>query len=167
MVKRKVSDEWIKERKAALPAELKALIAADPGKTKTHYLYLKVEQGGVRGLSDDKYEALAELMQRGEVVEGYNSGKRKGYSGLYPQGHPDADKPAGDFEMEQAVWGLVARHEGRSRAFYCRLSPAEGGLLGSQERKERALDKLVKDGKVRCSLLDKAVGRKKHEYYVV
>jgi len=43
MVKVKVSEDWIKERREALPAELKALITLQPGRTKTHYLYLKVK----------------------------------------------------------------------------------------------------------------------------
>jgi len=167
MVKVKVSEDWIKERREALPAELKALITLQPGRTKTHYLYLKVKSGGVRGLSDDKYAALDTLMRSGEIVAGYNSGKRKDYQGLYPAGHPDIDKPAVDFELEAALIRLVRKHAGRGRAFYCRLSPADGGLLGSQERKEKALDRLITTGQVKRVMLERAVGRKNHELHAV
>ena len=64
-----------------------------------------------------------------------------------------------------AVNALVNAHPGQSPSYYCRLSPAQSGLPGSQERKERALRALIQAGRVVEVPLLRPVGRKTHELY--
>jgi hypothetical protein len=161
-----VSAEWLRERRAALPGELLELITLLPGRTKTFYLYMRVESGGLRGLSDDKYAALDELIATGRVEWGRNRGRNYQFKGLYPAGHPLKDTPPDtplsleDSELERALLAAVEREPGRAGSHYCRLPLSQGGPLGSQARKEAALGRLVRAGRVKLVPLPKPQGRK-------
>jgi len=165
----KVTPEWIEERKAALPGEMMALVQRQPGMPKTYYIYLKVAEGGLRGLSDDKYEAMQKLLREGALVYGVSRGKMRGFKGLYPEGHPERmsawaeqERPASDLELEDGLVRLVEQDPGRGQTHYCRLPLVEGGLRGSQERKERAMSRLLEQGRLRLVELPSRVGRLTH-----
>lgn len=57
---------------------------------------------------------------------------------------------------------LVRREPGRSRSHYERLPTAQGGVRGSQERKERAMTSLLNDGSLERVELEKPKGRADH-----
>lgn len=158
----KVTQEWVEERRAALPGEMMALIERNPGMTKTHYIYLKLEEGGLRGLAEDKYAALQRLLDEGKVERGCNRGKMKQFAGLYPAGHPERNEEFPDRELENGLLRLVEQDPGRGQSHYCRLPLAEGGIKGSQERKERAMRRLLEQGRLRLVELPSKVGRLTH-----
>jgi len=163
----KVTKQWIEERKAALPQELLALISAQPGRAKTYYLFLPVERGGLRGLSDDKYAALEQLLGEGKVEWGCNRGKVQQFKGLYPAGHPERDVARLDSQLERELIGLVERDPGRGESHYCRVPLNEGGVKGSQERKERALARLIDSGQLLRVELERPLGRLKRAVFPV
>ena len=68
-------------------------------------------------------------------------------------------------ELRQALLELVRFQPGRGQSHYCRLSLEEGGIKGSQERKERLLADMVKRGELRQVTLPKAVGRRSVVFY--
>ena len=57
---------------------------------------------------------------------------------------------------------LIRSDGGKSRSYYERMSLADGGVKASQERKERAIDTLIKNGAIDKVMLDKPVGRANH-----
>lgn len=57
---------------------------------------------------------------------------------------------------------LVRRDPGRSRTHYERLTAAQGGARGSQDRKERAVDSLLNDGSLERVELEVPRGRANH-----
>lgn len=57
---------------------------------------------------------------------------------------------------------LIRNDPGKSRSYYERMPIAEGGVKASQERKERAIDSLIKDGRIERVMLDKPKGRANH-----
>ena len=157
-----VTQEWVEERRAALPGEMLELIQRKPGMTKTHYIYLKLAEGGLRGMAEDKYVALERLLAEGKVERGYNRGKMKRFAGLYPAGHPERNEEFPDRELDEGLVRLVEQDPGRGQSHYCRLPLAQGGLKGSQERKERAMARLLEQGRLRLVKLHKAEGRLTH-----
>jgi len=73
-------------------------------------------------------------------------------------------------QKESEQWGricddlvtLIRNDVGKSRSYYERMPIAEGGVKASQERKERAIDSLIKDGRIERVMLDKPKGRANH-----
>lgn len=161
----KVTQEWVEERRAALPGELLALVERQPGMPKTHYIYLKVAEGGLRGITEDKYAALERLLSEGRLEPGYSRGKYKTFSGLYPAGHPERSVPHVEVDLDEGLVELVRRDPGRGQSHYCRLPLAQGGLRGSQERKERAMARLLEQGRLRLFELPFKAGRLTHAVY--
>ena len=165
MAKEQITEEWIAARRAALPGELEALVRSEPGRVKSHYVSLPVAQGGVRGLTDDKDAAFDRLVAEGVLEPGFNRGPRKSATGWYPAGHPERQAPLGGGELGEALLKLIAAAPGHASSHYCRLPMSEGGVAGSQERKEKTLLQLITCGKVKVVTLARAVGRKTHELY--
>jgi hypothetical protein len=62
---------------------------------------------------------------------------------------------------------LVRVLPGKAKSFYTQLGMDEGGVKGSQERKEKALEELINANQIKRVQLEKAVGRKNHELYAV
>lgn len=62
---------------------------------------------------------------------------------------------------------LIRCDPGKSRSYYERLSSAEGGVKGSQERKIKAIDHLLSEGLLEVVKLDKPLGRMNHYLRVV
>jgi len=62
---------------------------------------------------------------------------------------------------------LIRNDEGKSRSYYERMPVASGGVKASQERKERAIESLMKEGKIEMIMLDKPKGRANHYLQVV
>lgn len=160
-----VTEEWIAERRAALPEELLALVRRESGRVRSHYVMMPISRGGARGLTDDKEFAFERLIADGKIEPGFNRGPRKSAVGWYPAGHPDRQEPLAGGELGAELLKLVELEPGRAPSHYCRLSMAEGGVAGSQERKERALQKLLDAGLVRSVPLPRPVGRKTHGLY--
>lgn len=169
--KTKVTEEWLAERRENLPGELLALISRCPGMVKTYYLYLPVDAGGPRGMSDYKYAALQKLMDEGKVVLGVNRGKVKKIPGLYPAGHPlrfinlapEADEV--DKMIEASILNLVQNEPGRGETYYCRVPLGQGGVRGSQQRKERVMARLLAENKLLRVKLPTPVKRMTHAIY--
>lgn len=61
---------------------------------------------------------------------------------------------------------LIRGDVGKSRSHYERMSMLNGGVKGSQERKERAIDSLITDGLVEKVMLAKPIGRANHQLIV-
>jgi len=61
-----------------------------------------------------------------------------------------------------AMIDLVRQTPGRSRSYYERLTRAQGGPGGSQERKERAMTSLINDGCLTVEVFEKPKGRADH-----
>lgn len=57
---------------------------------------------------------------------------------------------------------LIRSDGGKSRSYYERMSLADGGVKASQERKERAIDSLIRDGRIKKIDLAKPRGRANH-----
>lgn len=70
-------------------------------------------------------------------------------------------------QLKAEVLRLVRALPGRAKSFYTQLGMDEGGVKGSQARKEKAIDDLLSSGALRRVQLEKAVGRKNHELYAV
>lgn len=64
--------------------------------------------------------------------------------------------------MSSDILDLVRRDPGKSRSHYERLPSAQGGVKGSQERKERAMASLLESGCLVRVELEKPVGRANH-----
>jgi len=64
--------------------------------------------------------------------------------------------------MSNDILDLVRRDPGKSRSHYERLPSAQGGVKGSQERKERAVASLLESGCLVRVELEKPVGRANH-----
>lgn len=161
---KRVTEEWIAEVRAAMPGALLALVRAQPGLPKTHYIYWPVAEGGLRGLAEDKYQALDLLFTRGELELGFSRGRRKDVPGIYPAGHPDAQITPADALRAELIT-LVRREPGRSQSYYCRLPAHQGGPTGAQERKERTLAALLAEGLLRLQPLERPVGRQRVGVY--
>jgi hypothetical protein len=78
-------------------------------------------------------------------------------------------------QKEQDQWAklcsdivdLIRRDPDKSRTHYERLPVSQGGVKGSQDRKEKAIDQLISDGIVENVEYDKPMGRAKHYLRVV
>jgi hypothetical protein len=78
-------------------------------------------------------------------------------------------------QKEQDLWtklcsdiiDLIRRDPDKSRTHYERLPVSQGGVKGSQDRKEKAIDQLISDGIVEIVEYDKPMGRAKHYLRVV
>lgn len=160
-----ITQEWIEERRAALPGEILEMINRRPGMPKSYYIYRSPEYGGLRGLSQDKYAALEQLVVEGKVELGCGRGKFQSINGYYPAGHPERDVPFSDEYLENGLQELVMRDPGRGQSHYCRLPLAEGGLRGSQERKEKVMKRLLREGKLVLVGMNKPVGRLTHAVF--
>ena len=57
---------------------------------------------------------------------------------------------------------LIRNNEKQSRTFYERLSVNQGGVKGSQERKQKAVDTLLEQGMIEIVELEKPQGRQTH-----
>jgi hypothetical protein len=66
-----------------------------------------------------------------------------------------------DDELEAGLVALVEEDPGRGPSHYVRIPLGLGGLKGSQERKEKALQRLIERGVLVVSPLDEPVGRHK------
>jgi hypothetical protein len=62
---------------------------------------------------------------------------------------------------------LVRALPGRGKSFYTQLGMNGGGVKGSQERKEKAIEQLINANQLKRVQLEKASGRKTHELYAV
>ena len=161
---KRVTEEWIAEVRAAMPGALLELVRAQPGLPKTHYIYWPVAEGGLRGLTEDKYAALELLFGRGELELGFSRGRRKDVPGVYPAGHPEAKTTPAD-TLRAGLVGLVRREPGRAQSYYCRLPFEQHGLPGSQERKERALSALLAEGVLQLRELPRPIRRQRNGVY--
>jgi hypothetical protein len=159
MTAEQVTEEWIAERRAALPDEMLRLIAESPGYPKTSYILRPLAQGGLRGLSDDKEAAFYRLVAEGRIEPGFNRGPRKNVQGWYPAGCAERRLKWTDPDLRNALLGLITREPGRSPSYYCRLGLREGGILGAQDRKEKMLQELVAEGAVEMVKLPRQLGR--------
>ncbi len=65
-----------------------------------------------------------------------------------------------DDELRDQLTVLIARSPGRARSYYTQLSGKQGGVVGLQARKEKALQELILSGKVFVHPLDHPIGRK-------
>jgi hypothetical protein len=162
--KQHVTPEWIEERRRSLPGELEALIAAEPGRPKTWYIYRRVAEGGLRGLTEEKYAAMNGLLSAGRVkaVERRASGRNGRFWGLYVAGavaEPVPPNPTDDEALRGWLVGRVRSDPGRGPTHYPRITRAEGSPGGSQERKEALLGQLIAEGHLRLEPLAKARGR--------
>lgn len=57
---------------------------------------------------------------------------------------------------------LIRNDPGKSRTYYERLSVSHGGVKSSQDRKERAIDSMLRDGQLERVELSKPIGRANH-----
>lgn len=167
-----VNEEWIEARRAALPGELVEMVRARPGRSKWFYLSLPPAEGGLRGLLAEKELAFRGLVKARQLVRGKHYAGRRGTKGWYPMGYMPTEKAAlplvigaGEAALRLAILETVRREPGRSQSYYCRLSPARGGLAGSQERKERALAALLAEGLLRLQQLERPLGRQRAGVY--
>ena len=78
-------------------------------------------------------------------------------------------KPAPDWlvtrdesKIEEDLIALITSQPNRAFSYYTRLPLIEGGIKGSQERKEIVLKRLIDSGIFELKQLDKPVGRIKH-----
>jgi len=73
-------------------------------------------------------------------------------------------------QKEQQDWSkicedlvnLIRKEPGKSRSYYERLPVAHGGVKASQERKERAIDSMLRDGQIDRVNLEKPLGKTNH-----
>lgn len=65
-------------------------------------------------------------------------------------------------QLHRALLELVRRHPDRPRSYYERLPTTQGGVRGSQERKERAVDALLAEGALERVELAQPQGRLNH-----
>lgn len=162
---KRVTEEWIAEVRAAMPGALLELVRAQPGLPKTRYIYWPVAEGGLRGLTEDKYVALEQLFERGELELGFSRGRRKDVPGVYPAGHTEAKTTPADM-LRAGLSELVRREPGRAQSYYCRLPVGRGGLPGAQERKERVLSAMLAEGALQLKELAQPVGRQRTGVYL-
>lgn len=160
--KNHVTPEWVAERRAALPGELLRAVAQAPGLTLSHYVMRRLVDGGLRGLTDDKYAAFNLLIQRGDILPGRSRSINPSARGWYPADYPGDRNAEPPNSLERQLRGLVLREPGRSASYYCRLPQRAGGLPGAQERKERALAELLRAGELERRALPRAAGRQTH-----
>lgn len=72
---------------------------------------------------------------------------------------------ATEAELREGLLRLIRALPGRGRTFYEQARLHEGGVNGSQDRKERVLDSLLTSGEVVIKPLAKAQGRRSHGVY--
>lgn len=155
-----------------MPSELVALVEREPGRAKWHYLGMSPEKGGVRGLLQHKIEAFRGLVRERKLVRGAHYAGRRGTKGWYSAGHrgcnltgPELELKPGEAGLRKGLLALVQHEPGRGQSHYCRLPPAQGGLPGSQERKERALSALLAEGVLQLRDLPRPIGRQRNGVY--
>lgn len=66
------------------------------------------------------------------------------------------------FQVTRQMLALIRSDSGKARSHYERLPSARGGVKGSQERKEKAINNLLDDGMIEQVELEKPVGRTTH-----
>jgi hypothetical protein len=160
-----VTQEWCEERKRLLPGELLRMIEQEPGLPKTEYLHRPLVKGGLRGLTDDKYDAFDGLLSRGLIKFGPDSKRRWHVRGVYlataelPPPVKDRHMPDDEGLMKWLV-EEVERNPGLGPTYYPRVPKAQGSPGGSQERKELLLERLIAQGRLRLERLPKAQGRR-------
>lgn len=73
-------------------------------------------------------------------------------------------------QKEQDKWGMICKsmidlvrnEPGKSRSYYERLPVSHGGIRCSQEKKERVIDSLLREGQLKRVELEKPQGRSNH-----
>lgn len=68
-------------------------------------------------------------------------------------------------QLKLDVLRLIKAIPGRSKSFYTQLSLEDGGIRGSQERKDKAIEEMINANQIKRILLEKAIGRKNHELF--
>lgn len=64
-----------------------------------------------------------------------------------------------DVKIEEELLNLIKEQPGRAYSYYTRLPLSQGGIKGSQERKEKIMNKFIENNVVKLVELDKPVGR--------
>lgn len=78
-----------------------------------------------------------------------------------------AKNAAKDEFLRQGLLATVRLQPGHGPSYYSRIPKAEGGLPGSQERKEEVLNSLLAEGLLRMQTMPKARGRRTQGVYPV
>lgn len=70
-------------------------------------------------------------------------------------------------EVKQTLLNLIRVKSGQGKSFYVQLPIKQGGVKGSRERKEEAIEELVKDGLIVIKAPDKPMRNTKLVIYPV
>jgi hypothetical protein len=70
-----------------------------------------------------------------------------------------------DSDLDTLMFNLIANNPGYSKSYYTQLNKDKGGFGGSQERKDKAIMRLMLQGRVVRHALESPVGRRDHELW--
>lgn len=84
---------------------------------------------------------------------------------LYKEYSQRAGRLLTDEQVDEALLKMVAEKPGHARSFYEQRPHTLGGVQASQDRKERAMERLLQTRQLRIVNLARPLGRKTHGVY--